>query len=77
MGRGKALTDDEKAIIIKETAKVTSPNAIAEKIGRHVDSVKRYLKDPSAKKKRLNAGFSKAVSARDLREIGRYLRRNP
>lgn len=77
MGRGKALTDDEKAIIIKETAKGTSPDAIAEQIGRHVDSVKRFLKDPSPRKKRSDAGVSKTVSARDLRKIGRQLRRKP
>ena len=44
MGRGKALTEDEKAAIIKESAKGTSSDAIAAKIGRHVDKVKRFQK---------------------------------
>ena len=77
MGRRKALTDDEKAVIIKESAKGTSPDAIAEKIGRHVDTVKRYQKDPTPRKKRSDAGIFKAVTARDLRNIGRQLRRRP
>ena len=44
MGRGKVLTEDEKAVIIKESAKGTSPYAIAAKIGRHVDTVKIFWK---------------------------------
>lgn len=77
MGRGKALNDDEKAVIIKESAKGTSPNDIATKIGRHVDTVKRFQKNPAPRKKRSDAGTSKTVTDRDLRNIGRQVRRKP
>ena len=41
MGRGKALTDKEKEVIIKESAKDSSIDVIAEITGRHIDTVKR------------------------------------
>ena len=77
MGRGKALTEDEKAVIIKESAKGTSPDAIAAKIGRHVDTVKRFQKNPTPRKKRSDAGISKTVTDRDMRNITRQLRKKP
>ena len=77
MGLGKALTDKEKEVIIKESAKGTSFDVIAEITGRHVDTVKRFLKDPSPRKKRSDAGCSKTVTDRDMRKIVRQLRRNP
>lgn len=77
MGRGKALTVNEKEVIIKESAKGTSLADIAQIIGRHIDTVKRFLKDPSPRKKRSDAGLSKTVNDRDMRRIGRQLRRKP
>ena len=65
MGRGKALTEDEKAVIIKESAKGTSPDVIAAKIGCHVDTVKIFQKNPTPRKKLSNAGLSKTVTDRD------------
>ena len=50
MGRQKALNDDERAVI-KGSAKGTTPDAIAHKIGRHVDTVKGFQKDSSPRKK--------------------------
>ena len=75
MGRQKALNGDEKAVIIKKSAKGITHDAIAQKIGRHVDTVKRFQKDPSPRKKRSNAEIFKTVAERDLRNIGRQVRR--
>ena len=58
MGRGKGLNEAEKAIIIKESAKGTSPDDIATKMGYRVDSVKRFRKD---QEQRSDAGNSKTV----------------
>lgn len=77
MGRGKALTSKEKEIIIKESAKGISPDVIAAKIRRHIDTVKRFLKDPSPRKKRSDAGRSRTVTTRDMRNVVRQIRKNP
>uniref|UniRef100_A0A0L8H392 Tc3 transposase DNA binding domain-containing protein n=1 Tax=Octopus bimaculoides TaxID=37653 RepID=A0A0L8H392_OCTBM len=77
MGRGKGLNKEEKSIIMKESTKGTSLHVIAEKLGRHVDTVRRFLKDPSPRKKRSDCGTSKTVTARDLRNIGHKLREKP
>ena len=77
MGRQKALNDDEKAVIIKESAKCTTPDAIAQKLGYHVNIAKKFQKDPSPRKKRSEAGISKTVTERDSRNIGRQVRRRP
>ena len=77
MGRAKVLTDVEKQIIIKETAKGTSTAVIARKLGRHIDTVRRFLKDPSPRKKRSDAGHSRTVSARDMRNVVHQLRQRP
>ena len=51
MGRAKGLTTDEKATIIKESGKGTDARAIAISLYRHVDTVKRFIADPSPRKK--------------------------
>ena len=53
MRRQKALHVDGKAVIIKESAKGTTPDTIAQKIGRHVDTVNRFQKDPSPRKNQM------------------------
>ena len=73
MAHWKALTNDEKAVIIKESAKGNSRDAIAEKIGRHV---RRFQKDPLPRKKRSDAEISKTVTDRDLRNIVSQFRGN-
>ena len=65
MGRGKASTEDEKDVIINKSAESTSPDAIAAKIDRHVDTVKRFQKNPTPRKKLSDAGLSKTVTDRD------------
>lgn len=77
MGREKDLNDEEKTVIIKETAKGTTFFTIAERLGRHVDTVKRSLKDPSARKKRSNCGTSMTVTDRNLRNIGHQFSGKP
>ena len=47
MGRAKGLTDAEKEIIIKETAKGSSPGTIAAILGSHNKTVQRLLKSPA------------------------------
>ena len=73
MGRAKGLTTDEKATIIKESGKGTDARAIAISLGRHVDTVKRFLADPSPRKKRSDSGVLKAVTTRELRLVKRKL----
>ena len=51
-GKAKDLTEAEKCIIVKEMAKGTPPKVIATFIGRHVDTAKRYLSNPSPRKTR-------------------------
>lgn len=51
MGRGRGFNDGEKAIIIKEIARGRNVSIIAESLGRHVDTVKRFITDPSPRKK--------------------------
>ena len=67
MGRRKDLTDDEKRIIIKELANVTTPEVIANRINRHVVTVNKFLNDPlKTRKIRADCGSRKSVSKRDL-----------
>lgn len=77
MGRAKGLTDDEKANIIKNIAKGKDANDIAILLGRHVDTVKRFLADPSPRKKRSDSGALKAVTTRELRLVKRQLIKKP
>jgi hypothetical protein len=71
MGRGTELTEDERRTIIKETAKGTSVEAVAHQIGRHPRTIKRFLADPSPRKKRSDAGSSKLQTERNMRRIRR------
>ena len=64
MGCRKDLNKGEKNIIIKEIAKGTTTEAIAEKINRHVVTVKRFLKNPSKRKPRSDHGVLKLVTKR-------------
>jgi len=77
MGRAKGLTEAEKETIVKGIAKGTSPKVIAHSIGRHVDTVKRFLADPSQRKKRSDSGVLKAVTTRELRIVKRQLFKKP
>lgn len=77
MGRAKGLTADEKATIIKEIAKGTNAKDIAHSLGRHVDTVKRFVADPTPRKKRSDSGVLKAVTTRELRLVKRKLLKKP
>ena len=78
MGRRKDLTDAEKGIIIKELANSTAPEAIANRINRHVVTVNKFLNDPFRKRKiRADYGSRKSVSMRDLNSLKRKLRKLP
>ena len=77
MGRAKGLTADEKATIIKEIAKGTNAKDIAHSLGRHVDTVKRFVADPSPRKKLSDSGILKAVTTRELRLVKRKLFKKP
>ena len=57
MGRAKGLSADEKAIIIKEIAKGTNAKDIDHSLGRHVDTVKSFVADPSPRKNGGILGF--------------------
>ena len=64
MGRAKglnsnSLTDAEKEIIIKETAKRSSHGTIATILGRHIKTVQRFLKNLSPRNNCLIKGKSK------------------
>ena len=76
MGRSKDLTG-EKSIIIKEIAKGKTPKAIAEKISRHVVTVKRFLQNPSKRKSQTDCGVLKSVSKRDMNRLKRSVRKLP
>ena len=54
MGRAKGLTAVEKATIMKEIAKGTNAKNIARLLCRHIYTVKRFVADPSLRKKRLD-----------------------
>ena len=69
MLKAKDLTQAEKCIIVKEMAKGTIPKVITTSIGRHVDTAKRYLSNPSLKKTRTDAGVLKRVTDRNRRNI--------
>jgi transposase len=77
MGRSKDLAEQEKKFIIKEIAKGKTPKAIAEKIGRHVITVERFLKNPCKRKPRRDRGVVKSVSKRDMNRLRRTLRKMP
>ena len=71
------LTEAEKCIIAKEMAKGTPPpKVIAPSVGRHVDTGKRYLSNPTPKRSRADAGVLKRVTDRDCRNIKRQLFKN-
>ena len=76
MGRGNDLNDDEKRQIIKELGKSTPLENIAKKINRHLETVKRLLRDP-VKKNHSNRGILKSVTNRDLSSLKRNLRKVP
>ena len=62
MGHGKVLIDKTKEVVIKESAIGTSLDVIPEILGHHVDTVKRFLKDPSPRKKESDAVLFKSVT---------------
>ena len=77
MGKAKDLTEAEKCIIVKEMAKGTPPEVIATSIGRHVDTVKRYLSNQSPRKTPADASVLKRVTDCDRRTIMRQMFKNP
>ena len=77
MGRAKGLTADEKATIIEEIAIGTNAKDIAHALGRYVDTLKRFVADPSLKKKRSDSGALKAVMTQELRLVKRKLLKKP
>ena len=56
MGHAKGLKDDEKSIIIEETAKRSSSGIIATILDLHIKTVQRFLKNPSHRKQRSDKG---------------------
>ena len=77
MGCGKAVTDKEKKVIIRESAKGISLDVITKITERHNDSVKRLLHDLSPRKKRSDATHSKTVTDRDMSNNASHLLRSP
>ena len=77
MGKANDLTEAERCIIVKEMAKGIPPKVIATSIGRHVDTMKRYLSNPSARKTRADAGVLKRGTDYNGRNIKRQLFINP
>lgn len=67
----------EKSVITKETAKGTLLYSIAEKLVRRLDTVRRFLGDPSSRKKRSNCGTSKSLTTTNLRNVSRLLCEKP
>lgn len=51
-------------------------HVFAKKLGRYVNTNRRFLRDPSPMKKRFNCGTFKTVTATDLRNSIRKTRRN-
>ena len=60
-----------------ESAKGSSSEAIAQKLGCYVDTVNSFQKDLSTRKKRFDSGTSTTVNERDMRNIDRELFRKP
>ena len=77
MGRGKDLTEEEKRTIIKEIATGNGPGAIAKEIGRHVGTVKQFVRSPSKRKPRCDRGVLKAVTKHDFWRLRRSIRKMP
>lgn len=77
MGRKPGLSEDEKCSIIQKTAKCIPVEVIAKELGRHQRTIKRFLADPSPRKKRSDAGSSKLKTDRNLRRIRRAMIANP
>ena len=57
-------------------AKGTPLKVIATSIGRHVDTVKRYLSNPSPRKTRADVGILKRVTDRDRHNTKMQLFKN-
>ena len=66
-GKTEDLTEAEKCNIVKEITKGISPKVVATSIGRHVDTGKRYLVNPSPRMTQSDAG----VTDRELRNVKR------
>ena len=77
MGRRKELTSEEKTIIIKRLGDGKSTLEIAKMIGRDNRTVKKYVADSKAARKRSGKGKMKVVSKRKLSLIKRVLNKNP
>ena len=77
MGRKTDLSKDEKSLIIHNTAKGIPVEAIAKELGRHQRKIKRFLANPSPRKKRSDAGSSKLKTDRNMRRIRRAMSANP
>ena len=77
MGRGKDLSEQEKNLIIKSTAKKKPQAEIAAQIGRHVKTIKRFLENPKIRKERKDKGKLRKLSERDVRRLKATLKKNP
>lgn len=69
-----ASTIKKKSLILKENAKGTSLYVIVEMLGRHVDTIRQYLRHPLPMNKRSDCDTSETVPARDLRYFIQKLR---
>ena len=67
---------NEKTTIVKECANSSYYEAISQILGRHDDTCKRFLKDPSPRKKCSYSWDFRTVNERNMRYIVRRLRKN-
>ena len=77
MERKTDVSEDKKSLIIQNTAKGIPVEAIAKELGRYQRTIKRFLADPSLRKKRSDVGSSKLKFDRNMRKICRAMSANP
>ncbi|PIC17508.1 hypothetical protein B9Z55_023726 [Caenorhabditis nigoni] len=69
MGRGKPLTDFEKGQITAKNAQGLSNRQIAQDLGKSLDVVNRFVKDPSHYGTKNSPGRPSLLTIRDKRQI--------
>lgn len=77
MGKATTLTTTEKSQIVEELGKGTPLKVIAKILGRHVVTIRRFVKNPYPSKPRSDCGVPRCVTQRDLRNIRKELKNNP
>ena len=69
MGRGKPLTDFEKGQIAAKNDQGLSNRQIARDLGRSLDAINRYIKDPLNHGTKKSLGRPSLLTVRDKRQI--------